>query len=196
MKLSVQQQTYESVWLSSTHWGSLLMQRGLSLALGLTVGLESTWGTSPRGFYSLLLKESKWSFVVPCRPLVTTRDHSSFSVSVSLRSSLVPYEVSVLYLLGADGICWWLIFLGSRQHFRLLKCTTHLLSLILLKRASLIRNYLMMTCGPCHRHTSLNNRPSLWWPKLVSTLCHQPGSDFQQLLLYSSPCICVAQSPS
>ena len=100
------------------------MQLGLSLALGLTVGSESTWGTSPRGVHSLWLKESKWSFVVPCHPLVTTRDHSSFSVSVSLGSLLMPYEVSILELLGADGICWWLIFLGSRQHFRLLKCTT------------------------------------------------------------------------
>ena len=95
MKLSVQQ-TCKSVWLFSAHACGLLIQRRLSWALGLTMGRGQPERHLLQRVHSLWLEESKWSFVVPCHPVVTKRDHSSFSLSVSLGSSLVPYEVFVL----------------------------------------------------------------------------------------------------
>ena len=182
MKLSVQQ-TYKSIWLSSAYADSLLIHRFISWALCLTMGRGSTLGTSPieRSTHYGWKKASGPPLVALWSQQETTLPfHCQFfwkfldalwgfcSLSLGCRWHLLVVGLPL----------FWAAFQTAEVHQHLLLLT------LLLKRANRIRNL-------------FNN--DIWaLPQtyvLVETLCHQPGSDFLQLLHHSSPCICVLQSP-
>ena len=77
--LLLMQAAYSSKACNNGGWGG-----GWRGGWGMWGGNLRSKKFSYRGVHSLWLEESKWSFVVPCCPLVTRRDHSSFSLSVFL----------------------------------------------------------------------------------------------------------------
>ena len=115
MKLSVHQ-TYKFVWLSSTNTGSLLIQRGFSLALSLTVCRGWTWGTfSFRGATRYSWKNASdplWSLVALWSQQETTHPfHCQFLLEVCWCLMIFVFFYSWLHMAFAGG--WSSLVLGS-----------------------------------------------------------------------------------
>ena len=108
MKLSVHQ-TYKFVWLSSTNTGSLFIQRGFSLALSLTVGRGSTWGTFPLEGPLVMVERMQ---VILCGPLLPF-GHNKRPLILFIVSFSWKFVDALWYLCSfTPGCIWHLLVVG------------------------------------------------------------------------------------